>query len=108
MFVEDPVLRVALCTHNVEKATPKRVKFVSEAFGISDEKILALKPGEAIRKIHTEAALYATKNIVTWTEQFVEKAGKKLMLILSFGRGNIARELQGMPRLARTKTLSHH
>jgi hypothetical protein len=97
-FAEDPVLSVALCTRGGEKATPKRLMSISEAFGLSGEQILALKPEEAIRKIHTEAALYATRNIVTWTEQFVEKTGKKLMLILSFGRGNIARDLQGMPR----------
>ena len=97
-FEGDPVLSVALCTRGGAKATRKLLMSVSEAFGISNEEIFALKPEQAIRKIHTEAALYATRNIVTWTEQFVEKTGKKLMLILSFGRGNIARELQGMSR----------
>jgi len=97
-FAEDPVLWVGLCTRGGVKPTHKLLMSISERFGISDEKIMALRPAEAIRKIHTEAALYATRNIVTWTEQFVEKAGKKLMLILSFGRGNIARELQGQPR----------
>ncbi|MFC1636190.1 hypothetical protein ACFL5Z_15270 [Planctomycetota bacterium] len=98
MFSDHPVLSVALCTRGGAKATRKLLKSISTAFGIYDEKILALETTEAIRKIHTEAALYATQNIVTWTEQFVEKTGKKLMLILSFGRGNIARALQGMPR----------
>ena len=97
-FAEDPVLRVALCTRGGAKITTKRLISISKAFGVSDEQILALKPNEAIRRIHTEAALYATKNIVEWTEQFVEKTGKKLMLILSFGRGNVARELQGKSR----------
>ena len=97
-FAKDPVLGVGLCTRGGAKATPKLLASISNAFGISDEQILALKPNEAIRKIHTEAALYATRNIVTWTEQFVEQTGKKLMLILSFGQGNIARALKEMPR----------
>jgi len=97
-FEADPVLSVAMGTRGGAKVTQKLLMSVSKAFGVSGEEILAMKPEQAIRKIHTEAALYATKNIVTWTEQFVEKTGKKLMLILSFGRGNIARELQGMTR----------
>lgn len=102
MFEKDPVLSVALCTRGGAKATREQVMSIAQTFGISNEKILALKPEEAIRKIHTEAALYATKNIVMWTEQFVKKNNKKLMLILSFGQGNIARALQSMPRFDQT------
>lgn len=101
-FKDDPVLCVAICSRNGIMLTRKTTMIVSKAFGVSDEKILALRPKEAIRKIHTEAALFATKNIVTWTEQFVKKTGKKLMLVLSFGQGNIARELQGKSRFDQT------
>ena len=101
-FKDDPVLCVAFCSRNGIILSRKTTMIVSKAFGVSDEKILKLMPKEAIRKIHTEAALFATKNIVTWTEQFVEKSGKKLMLILSFGQGNIARELQGKSRFDQT------
>ena len=94
-FKDDAALHVALGTRGDEKTAQKLVKRISETFGIFDEEILALRPKEAIRKIHTEAALYATKNIVTWAEQFVAGAGKKLMLILSFGRGNMFKALQG-------------
>jgi len=97
-FKDDPVLKVVLGTRGSEEAAQKLLTPVSEAFGVLDDEILALKPREAIRKVHTEAALFATKNVVTWTEQFVEKAGKKLTVVLSFSQGNIARELKGMPR----------
>jgi len=97
-FENDPVLQVVMGTRNSGKTTPKLLKSISETFGIFDKKILALRPEEAIRKIHTEAALYATRNIITWTEQFVEKNNKELMLVLSFGQGNIVKELKGMPR----------
>lgn len=97
-FADDPVLQVVWGTRGGKKAAQKLLKSISETFGMFDDKILALKPDEAIRKIHTEAALYATRNIVTWTEQFAKKNDKKLMLILSFGQGNIAKDLQGMSR----------
>jgi hypothetical protein len=51
-----------------------------------------------IKKIHTEAALFAIQNVVTWAEEFVRDTGKKLMIMLSFGRGNVAKHLSGEPR----------
>jgi len=97
-FKDDPVLKVVLATRDGGKNAEKLLKPVCEAFGVYDDKLLGLKPQQAIAKIHTEAALYATKNIVTWTEQFAGETGKKLMLILSFGQGNIAKELRGAPK----------
>jgi len=95
-FKDDPVLWVVLATRMAEKAPPELVEHTADSFGIAAEDILDVK--QRIRKIHTEAALYATRNIVLWTEQFVKETGKKLMLILSFGQGNIARDLRGMAR----------
>ena len=97
-FKDDRVLQVTLATRGGEKVAQELLKPIADSLGILDVKITSLKPVQAIREIHTEAALYATKNIVTWTEQFIERTGKRLMLILSFGQGNIARDLQGLPR----------
>jgi len=99
-FKDDPVLKVTLALRGGEKVARKLVRPIAEAFGIPVEKFAAegLNAVEAVRKMHTEAALYATENIVTWTEQFVKKTGKKLMVILSFGRGNVANYLRGRPR----------
>jgi hypothetical protein len=97
-FKDDPVLQVVLGRRGGQKITPKLLKSVASSFGVAYEENADTKPAQQIRKMHTEAALYATKNVVKWTEQFVKKTGKKLMLILSFGQGNIARELRGMPR----------
>ena len=44
------------------------------------------------------AALFATRNVITWTERFVENTGKKLLVMLTFGRGSVRAELQGRPR----------
>jgi len=97
-FKDDPVLHVMLGTHGGREAAQKLLKAVADAFGVSKEKFTTVSPEQAIRRMHTEAALHSTRHIVTWTEEFVKSTGKKLMLILSFGQGNIASDLRGMRR----------
>jgi hypothetical protein len=97
-FKDDTVLHLVLARRAGDKATRESVSSLADALGIPRGTIADLKANQQVRDIHTEAALYATKNIVAWTEQFVKKNGKKLMVILSFGQGNIARALQGAPR----------
>ncbi len=97
-FKDDPVLKLVLAARSDEKVLQKLVKPVAGSFGITYRADSNTKAAQRIKKIHTEAALYATKNVVTWTEQFVNKTGRKLMVILSFSRGNIDKELRGMPR----------
>ncbi len=96
-FRDDAVLKVVLGTRGGPQAAKKLLEPVAQSFGASDEQFAGLQPARAIRRIHTEAALYATQNIVSWTEQFVRQTGKKLMILLSFGRGNIAAALRGSP-----------
>lgn len=47
---------------------------------------------------YTEAALYATRNVVDWTEQFANQTGKKLLVLLSFSEDRIAAHLRDEPR----------
>ena len=44
------------------------------------------------------AALFASQNVVTWAENFTKDNNKQLMVILTFGRGNVAKYLAGQPR----------
>lgn len=97
-FKDDPVLQGVLAMRAGRKVSQELVKAIARDSGIPYEEVADLKADQQVRKIHTEAALYATKNIVTWTEEFVKRTGKKLMVILSFGRGNIANDLHGRPR----------
>ncbi len=71
---------------------------VATAFGIPDEMTADTEMAKKIKKIHTEAALFATQNVVTWVEGFVREVGKQLMIMLSFGQGNVAAYLSGEPR----------
>ncbi len=98
MFKDDPVLQLVLASGSDENVSKKLARLVADSFGVAYSASIDTKIAQRIREIHTKAALYATQNVVTWTEQFVKKTGKKLMVILSFGQGNIAKELRDMPR----------
>ena len=50
---------------------------------------------QQLRQMHTAAALYATQNVTV--ERLVASTGKKLLIILSFGSGNIATNWRAGP-----------
>lgn len=97
-FKDDPVLQIVSVQRTRQLNSSKLAKYVADSLGIPSETVSDAEAARQIRKLHTEAALYATRNVVTWTEQFAKKTGKKLMIILSFRQGNIAAELRGEPR----------
>ncbi len=98
-FKDDPILKMVMATRqggrNISAAL---INPVAVTFGIPDEKIADTETAKKIKKIHTEAALFATQNVVTWAEEFARDTGKKLLIMLSFGRGNVAKYLSGEPR----------
>ncbi|MHC4593789.1 MAG: hypothetical protein ACYS19_02450 [Planctomycetota bacterium] len=98
-FKDDPILKMVMAAReggrNISAAL---INPVAVTFGIPDEKIADTETAKKIKKIHTEAALFVTQNVVTWAEAFARDAGKKLMIMLSFGRGNVAKHLSGEPR----------
>lgn len=97
-FRDDPVLQLILAARS-EGANSRRLdRPVAVSFGIPEEKTANSDLARRVKQIHTEAALFATRHILTWTEDFVAKTGKKLMLVLSFGYGNMAHALTGDPR----------
>ena len=97
-FKDEPVLLTALAASGDEALAQKLEVPIAARFGISKDRFADASAKERIAKIHMAAALFATRNVITWTEQFVEKMGKKLLLVLSFGRGSVLAELQGQPR----------
>ena len=102
-FRDDPALIAALARRMQEKnISPEIIHALAEKFGFAENSFSDLPPKQRIHKMHTEAALFATRNIVTWTEQYVQKTGKKLMLMLTFGSGNIHAALAGRPRFDQT------
>jgi hypothetical protein len=59
------------------------------------------KAAERLAQLHTEAALFASKRTVELVERFVTEHGKKLFVILSFGRTNLRKVLAGEERFDR-------
>jgi hypothetical protein len=97
-FKDDPVLRLVLAGSDKNALTPAQLDAIAAAFGIPREQLTDTEPARRIDKIHTTAALFATKHVIRWTEEYTAKNDKKLLLILSFGRRNMLAALEGKPR----------
>src|SRR5262249_38380789 len=83
-FKDDPVLRTVLAASSKGKQAQQLADPVAAGFGIPKERFTDVEAAERVRKAHTAAALFATRHVVTWAEEFCAKAGKKFMLVLSF------------------------
>ncbi len=95
-FKDDSILKMVMAAREGGKdISDELINPVAVTFGIPDEKMADTETAKKLKKIHTEAALFATQNVVTWAEEFAKETGKKLMIMLSFGSGNIARHLSG-------------
>ena len=97
-FKDEPVLFTALATAGGEALAEKLEGPVADRFGIPRGRFEGASAKERIARMQMAAALFATRNVLTWTERFVEKAGKKLFILLTFGRTSVRAELQGRPR----------
>lgn len=94
-FAEDPILRIKMALQSDRPISESQVREIAASFGFPEKEIPDTAPKNQIRKIHTEAALFATSKIIEWTEDYVRQHDKKLMLILSFGRGRMKEALSG-------------
>jgi hypothetical protein len=98
-FKDDPILQMVMAARAGGKHTSNAlINPVAVTFGIPSEKIADTALARRIKKIHTEAALFASQNIVTWAEQFAKANNKKLLVMLSFGSDNVASYLSGKRR----------
>ena len=98
-FKDDPILKMVMAAREGGRnISDELINPVAVTFGIPDEKTADTETAKKIKKIHTEAALFATQHVVTWAEEFAREAGKQLMVMLSFGQGNVAAHLSGEPR----------
>jgi len=98
-FKDDALLKLVMAgRENARTVSQDLIKPVAITFGIPDASMANTEMAQKIKKIHTEAALFATQNVVTWAEAFARENDKKLMVMLSFGRGNVERYLTGRLR----------
>jgi len=103
-FKNDPVLGMVMAARGDRAKMEELIEPVAVSFGIPEERISDVNAAKKIKEVHTAAALFATRNVVTWTEEFVRKTGSKLMIMLSFGQGNMIAALQGRVGFDKTFT----
>ncbi len=98
-FHNEPVTLFVLRTKADSDALRRQlVEGCAARWGVDLTPFAGLPIAEQFLKIYTAAAIAATKHIVTWTEKLAAERGKKLMLMLTFGRANMQAELEGRPR----------
>lgn len=96
-FHSDPILKVRMLLRQRQAVDLKSVLAVAQSFGFPENELPDSNPKDQLRHIHTEAALFATSQILEWVESFAKQYDKKLMLILSFGQKRVREALEGRP-----------
>jgi hypothetical protein len=97
MFKDDPTLRVRVALRGDAEPTWDTVEAVAQSFGVRARTGAGVSPKAAVQSAYTEAALFATRNVVMWAERFAQENRKKLLFILSFNSSNMGRGLRGEP-----------
>lgn len=101
-FGNDPILKLKMALKARNSINQDTVRNIATEFGYPETQLPDAPAAIQIRKIHTEAALFATSKIIEWTEDYAQQHGKKLMLLLSFGRGRMKEALTGKPLFDQT------
>ena len=89
-FGDDPMLHAAL----TRKGVAENARAMARSLG-ADSALSNAESDAALHRLHTEAALLASRHVVQLAEQFSASYHKKLLLILSFSRRNVAAALNG-------------
>lgn len=85
---EDPILKMVMAIRS-RGGSRELARPVTVSFGIPEELVADQEAGQWIRTIHTQAALFASRKVIEWTEALAASSGRKLMVVLSFGKENV-------------------
>ena len=94
-FKDDPVLHAVMA----RKGHADAAKAMAQGLGGA---LNNAKSDAEAYVMHTEAALFATRCVIEMAEQFTRAHGKKLLIILSFGKRHIAEALENKPLFDQT------
>jgi hypothetical protein len=97
-YKDDPILKSVLSIYREGDVSRALDKPASVSVGIPVDERVKRDIAEKVTEIHTKQALYASENILEWTEEFVKKTGRHFILMLSYSRRSMASELAGKPR----------
>ena len=99
-FKDDAIARLFVLTQGGE-AEAADLEAVAEAFGVKvDLRDPARRAADAAR-LHLEYGLRSTEYVLDRTRAWAEAQGKKLRIILCYGRTNVGKRLDGQPRFDR-------
>lgn len=95
-FADDAVLQVALAAQTERGGTPGQSMNVPVTFGVpfTGEETRAREA----KRIHTRAALRATRFVLGKARAFCERTDRELFVVLSYNSGNVKAALTGQPR----------
>ncbi len=86
-FKDDPVLHAVMARRGTTDSAQVMAK------GLGGDLRNARSDSEAY-VMHTEAALFATRCVIEMAEKFVKEKGKKLLILLSFGKRHVVEALE--------------
>ncbi len=97
-FARDFVVHCEMAREGDPEADPTVLKPVADALGLSLD---ASGPDALARSadaLHTALALLSSRTVCRMARDFCDARGKKLLVVLSFGAGNLLRAFAGAPR----------
>ncbi len=97
-FGEDPLLYLALAQQSERERAVTYLAGACARFGVAVPESAAQGIEAAGNEVFTEAALFATKQVVQLVESFCEDNGIELMFVLSYREGTIRSVLDGGQR----------
>ena len=101
-FKDDAVLQAALARQSEGEDRVTLNSAAARAFGRSGSALANAESDAQLNELCTDAALFASQYVVEQAKSFLEKRGKKLMLLLTFSRSTIVADLEGKPRFDQT------
>ena len=97
-FKDDPVIRLAVLQDGGRLQDVDDLQALADVFEVdadlADDERAAADAG----KLHIAYALASTEYVLDLTRDWIASAGKKLMVLLSYGHGKIRAALEGEPR----------
>lgn len=96
-FSDDPVLRVMMSMHRARGPDATACE-AAVGFGIPPHRSAEGRDATGHLRAHTEAAIFATIRVLEMTEGLLDRLGRKLLVMLSFGARNMIEALQGSER----------
>jgi len=97
-FKDDFVMRIRLAQANIEEHQPedsyKDIEDLAKMHGIKVEISDADTLLKTLGNLYTQAALFASMRIVEKVEKFADANGKKVLYVLSYSRGSIAKRVK--------------